>query len=82
LTSDFWGLIVGIRLFHYYVYFLYPIAFVCVLVGLIVYYTVVRSVRGEAKKPWLGGESQEAGISGVGTYKQGNAPVNVESVNN
>jgi len=70
LTSDFWGLIIGVRLFQYYVYFLYPVAFVCVILGLMIYYTVVRSVRGESKKPWLGGEEQEEGIAGIGTYKK------------
>jgi len=33
LTLDFWGLIIGIRLFGFYVYKLYPVAFVMVIVG-------------------------------------------------
>lgn len=70
LTSDFWGLLIGVKLFHYYVYWLYPIAFVCVVLGLTIYYVVVRGVEGEARKPWLGGEAQEAGVAGVGTYKK------------
>jgi solute carrier family 35, member F1/2 len=31
---DFWGLIIGIRLFGFYVYKLYPVAFVMVIIGL------------------------------------------------
>src|SRR6202022_3887812 len=31
---DFWGLIIGIRLFGFYVYKLYPVAFCMVIVGM------------------------------------------------
>jgi len=34
LMIDFWGLIIGIRLFGFYVYKLYPVAFVMVIVGM------------------------------------------------
>jgi solute carrier family 35 protein F1/2 len=33
-NSDFWGLIIGIRLFGFYVYKLYPVAFVMVIIGM------------------------------------------------
>jgi len=52
------------------VYKLYPVAFVMVIVGLTIYYAVVKNVEGEAMKPWLGGENQSGGIVGVGTYKR------------
>jgi hypothetical protein len=51
----------------------------CLILGLIIYYTIVRSVAGEALKPWLGGESQPMGIVGVGTYKKKYEPHNGSS---
>ncbi|EEB06788.1 membrane transporter [Schizosaccharomyces japonicus yFS275] len=65
LTSDFWSLIVGLRVFHYYVYWLYPIAFVCVLFGLCVYHIFVDATK-DAKKPWL---REGEGVDGVGMYR-------------
>ncbi|KAI8868766.1 DUF914-domain-containing protein, partial [Ramicandelaber brevisporus] len=37
LTSDFYGLVVGIAVFGYYMYWLYPVAFVLVVAGMIIY---------------------------------------------
>ncbi|MCJ1399775.1 hypothetical protein MMC11_002978 [Xylographa trunciseda] len=68
LTSNFWGAIIGIQVFGLTVYFLYPIAFVCIVGGLIIYF-VGKQVFGEALKPWLGG-NQEKGISGIGTARR------------
>ncbi|KAF1344504.1 hypothetical protein BDV97DRAFT_303787 [Delphinella strobiligena] len=68
LTGTFWGIIVGVRVFHYHIHFLYPIAFVLIIVGHFVYYGT-EGVLGEAKKPWLG-ENQEGGESGLGTAKR------------
>ncbi|KAF2084095.1 DUF914-domain-containing protein [Saccharata proteae CBS 121410] len=68
LTGNFWGVIIGIRVFHETVHWMYPIAFVLILVGLFVYF-LSESVLGEAKKPWLG-EDQAGGIDGVGTGKR------------
>ena len=68
LTSDFWGVIIGIHVFHLSVYYLYPIAFVLIVLGMFVYF-MTEGVMGEAEKPWLG-DRQEGGISGVGTAKQ------------
>ncbi|MCJ1473941.1 hypothetical protein MMC13_002597 [Lambiella insularis] len=68
LTSNFWGAIIGIQVFGLTVYYLYPIAFVCIVGGLIVYF-VGKQVYGEALKPWLG-RNQEKGISGIGTAKR------------
>ncbi|KAI0018130.1 solute carrier family 35 member F1 [Xylariomycetidae sp. FL0641] len=68
LTGNFWGTIIGIHVFGYPVHYLYPIAFVLILLGLITYY-LAGSMLGESKKPWLG-ENQEAGVAGVGTAKR------------
>lgn len=68
LTSDFWSLLIGIRVFGYYVYWLYPVGFVFTVLGMIVYYSMTSSL-GEAIKPWLGA-NQEGGIVGVGTAKR------------
>lgn len=68
LTMNFWGLIIGLKVFHYTVYFLYPIAFVLVVLGLFVYF-LMEGILGDAKKPWLG-ENQEKGVDGVGTGKR------------
>ncbi|KAL1625584.1 hypothetical protein SLS56_007243 [Neofusicoccum ribis] len=68
LTGNFWGVIIGIQVFHYTVHWMYPIAFVLIIVGLFVYF-LSESVLGEAKKPWLG-ENQEEGVAGVGTAKR------------
>lgn len=68
LTGNFWGTIIGIQVFGYAVHYLYPIAFVCIILGLVVYF-LAGSMLGESKKPWLG-ENQEGGIAGVGTAKR------------
>jgi solute carrier family 35, member F1/2 len=67
LTTNFWGTIIGIQVFGYTVYYLYPIAFVLIIVGLVVYF-LAGSVLGDSKKPWLG-EGQEGGVAGIGTAK-------------
>ncbi|KAI7287298.1 DUF914-domain-containing protein [Hortaea werneckii] len=68
LTGNFWGVIVGIQLFHYSVHWMYPIAFVLIIGGHFVYYGT-EGVLGEAKKPWLG-ENQEGGSDGLGTARR------------
>ncbi|RYP90643.1 hypothetical protein DL770_003244 [Monosporascus sp. CRB-9-2] len=68
LTGNFWGTIIGIHVFGYTVHFLYPIAFVCIILGLVVYF-LAGSMLGESKKPWLG-ENQEGGVAGIGTAKR------------
>lgn len=68
LTGNFWGVIVGIQLFHYHIHYLYPIAFVLIIGGHFVYYGT-EGVLGEAKKPWLG-ENQERGSDGFGTARR------------
>lgn len=68
LTGSFWGFVIGIKVFGLPVYYLYPIAFVLIMLGLVVYF-IGKQVLGEAKKPWLG-RNQERGISGVGTARR------------
>ncbi|EME84825.1 uncharacterized protein MYCFIDRAFT_187683 [Pseudocercospora fijiensis CIRAD86] len=68
LTGNFWGVIVGIKVFGYHVHWMYPIAFVLIMVGHFVYYGT-EGVLGEAKKPWLG-ENQEGGSDGIGTARR------------
>ncbi|KAK4502850.1 hypothetical protein PRZ48_006276 [Zasmidium cellare] len=68
LTGNFWGVIVGIKVFHYHVHWMYPIAFVLIMIGHFVYYGT-EGVLGEAKKPWLG-ENQEGGNDGIGTARR------------
>lgn len=68
LTMNFWGLIIGLRVFHLTVYWLYPIAFVLIVVGLFVYF-LFEGVLGDAEKPWLG-EEQEKGVDGIGTARR------------
>lgn len=68
LTAAFWGLLIGIEVFGMTIFWLYGVAFMCIIVGLVIYY-VMCDVLGESKKPWLG-ENQEEGVSGVGTARR------------
>jgi len=67
LTGNFWGVIIGIKVFGYTIYYLYPIAFVLIILGLITYF-LAGSMLGDSLKPWLG-KDQEQGVAGVGTAK-------------
>ncbi|KAI4720600.1 DUF914-domain-containing protein [Aureobasidium sp. EXF-10727] len=68
LTGTFWGIVVGTQVLGYHIHYLYPIAFVLIILGHFVYYGT-EGVLGEAKKPWLG-ENQELGESGLGTARR------------
>ena len=68
LTGNFWGVCIGVKVFHLSIHWMYPIAFVCILGGLIVYFVGKRAL-GEARKPWLG-DNQEQGVSGIGTARR------------
>ena len=68
LTGNFWGVCIGVKVFGYSIHYLYPIAFVCIMVGHVVYY-FGKKVLGEARKPWLG-RGQEGGVSGIGTARR------------
>ncbi|EHL01092.1 putative Uncharacterized solute carrier family 35 member [Glarea lozoyensis 74030] len=67
LTGNFWGVIIGINVFGYSIYYLYPIAFVLIILGLVCYF-LAGSVLGDSRKPWLGA-NQEGGVAGLGTAK-------------
>lgn len=67
LTANFWGTIIGIKVFGYVIHFLYPIAFVLIIIGQVVYF-LAGSMLGDSKKPWLG-TNQEHGVEGLGTAK-------------
>ncbi|KAI9376727.1 hypothetical protein BJX61DRAFT_157432 [Aspergillus egyptiacus] len=68
LTMNFWGVIIGIEVFKYTVHWMYPIAFVLIIIGQLIYY-LGRRVLGEARKPWLG-QNQERGVAGIFTAKR------------
>ncbi|PYH93194.1 DUF914 domain membrane protein [Aspergillus ellipticus CBS 707.79] len=68
LMMNFWGVIIGIGVFHYTVHWLYPVAFLLITIGQLIYY-VGRRVLGEARKPWLG-RNQERGVSGLFTARR------------
>ncbi|OJJ06211.1 hypothetical protein ASPVEDRAFT_314870 [Aspergillus versicolor CBS 583.65] len=68
LTMNFWGVIIGIEVFKYSVHWMYPIAFVLIIIGQLIYY-LGRKVLGEARKPWLG-RNQERGFAGIFTAKR------------
>ncbi|QIX00522.1 hypothetical protein AMS68_006039 [Peltaster fructicola] len=68
LTANFWGLLVGLSLFHLTPHWLYPVSFVLIIFGHFVYYGT-EGVLGEARKPWLG-EDQVEGVAGIGTAKR------------
>lgn len=67
LTGNFWGAAIGVQVFGYTIYYLYPIAFVMIILGLVVY-SLAGSMLGDSKKPWLGAD-QEDGVAGLGTAK-------------
>lgn len=68
LTGNFWGVVVGVKVFDLHIHWMYPIAFVLIMFGYFVYFGT-EGVLGEAKKPWLG-ENQEGGSDGIGTAKR------------
>lgn len=68
LTANFWGVVIGIEVFGYGIHWMYPIAFVLIMLGQVVYY-LGRRVLGESRKPWLG-RNQEKGVAGWGTAKR------------
>jgi solute carrier family 35 protein F1/2 len=67
LTMNFWGVCIGIEVFHYHIHWMYPIAFVLIIVGQLIYFLGKR-VLGESRKPWLG-KNQERGFAGLFTAK-------------
>jgi solute carrier family 35 protein F1/2 len=68
LTINFWGTAIGVSVFGDKIHWMYPIAFVLIIIGLVVYF-LSESFLGESRKPWLG-ENQEEGIAGLGTARR------------
>ncbi|KAF2864769.1 hypothetical protein BDV95DRAFT_673182 [Massariosphaeria phaeospora] len=68
LTGSFWGVAIGIEVFHLSIHWMYPIAFVLIILGQVLYFAR-QSMLAEAVKPWLG-EGQERGHAGLGTAKR------------
>lgn len=68
LTMNFWGVCIGVKVFHYHIHWMYPIAFVLIIVGQLIYY-LGRKALAEARKPWLG-RNQENGVAGLFTAKR------------
>ncbi|KAH7065832.1 hypothetical protein BKA63DRAFT_427370 [Paraphoma chrysanthemicola] len=68
LTGSFWGVAIGVKVFHLSIHWMYPIAFVLIIIGQVIYF-VRQSLVGEALKPWLG-QDQSKGHAGVGTAKR------------
>lgn len=77
LTANFWGVCIGVEVFHLSIHWMYPIAFVLIIFGQVFYY-LGRRVLGEARKPWLG-RNQEKGVSGIFTAKR---KIDTAAVNN
>ncbi|PVI05033.1 DUF914-domain-containing protein [Periconia macrospinosa] len=68
LTGNFWGVAIGIKVFHLQIHWMYPIAFVLILLGQVIYF-LRQGQLAEQVKPWLG-EGQEEGVAGIGTAKR------------
>lgn len=78
LTSNFWGVIVAVQAFHLTIHFLYPIAFVLIIIGQVIYFIGRQVFGSEALKPWLG-RNQEKGVVGIGTARRGRPAPDVET---
>ncbi|EMD85699.1 hypothetical protein COCC4DRAFT_54311 [Bipolaris maydis ATCC 48331] len=68
LTGSFWGVAIGVKVFGLKIHWMYPIAFVLIIIGQVIYF-LRQSTVGEALKPWLG-KNQERGHAGLGTAKR------------
>jgi len=68
LTGNFWGVAIGVKVLHLHIHWMYPIAFVLIIIGHILYFCR-QSMLAEANKPWLG-EQQEGGVAGIGTARR------------
>ena len=68
LTGSFWGVAIGVKVFHLHIHWMYPIAFVLIILGQVIYF-VRQTMLSEALKPWLG-QDQAKGHAGLGTAKK------------
>ncbi|ODQ64986.1 DUF914-domain-containing protein [Nadsonia fulvescens var. elongata DSM 6958] len=53
LTSDFWGLLVGAKLFRFKLYWLYPFGFLLTILGMVIYYLGPETLEHGHSKPGL-----------------------------
>jgi solute carrier family 35 protein F1/2 len=68
LTGSFWGVAIGVKVFHLGIHWMYPIAFVLIILGQVIYF-LRQTQLGDALKPWLG-EDQGKGHAGLGTARR------------
>jgi len=68
LTGSFWGVAIGVKVFGLTIHWMYPIAFVLIIIGQVIYF-IHQTMLSEALKPWLG-IGQEKGVAGIGTAKR------------
>ncbi|KAF2714638.1 DUF914-domain-containing protein [Pleomassaria siparia CBS 279.74] len=68
LTGNFWGVAIGVKVFHLNIHWMYYIAFVLIILGHVLYFCR-QSMLAESNKPWLG-ENQESGVAGLGTARR------------
>ncbi|GAA5879819.1 hypothetical protein JCM16303_004192 [Sporobolomyces ruberrimus] len=73
LTSDFFGLLIGLRVFGYKPYFLYFIAFPIVLVGLVVYFCAARPESLEINVVARGKQADKEAKNGKKVIGENNA---------
>ncbi|GAA5926954.1 uncharacterized protein JCM15063_000416 [Sporobolomyces koalae] len=64
LTSDFFGLLIGLRVFGYHPYWLYFVAFPIVLVGLVVYFCAARPESLEINVVARGKQAEREALNG------------------
>ncbi|KAH4256555.1 hypothetical protein HBI04_158850 [Parastagonospora nodorum] len=68
LTGSFWGVAIGVKVFHLSIHWMYPIAFVLIILGQVIYF-LRQTQLGDALKPWLGAD-QGKGHAGLGTARK------------
>jgi solute carrier family 35 protein F1/2 len=68
LTGSFWGVAIGVKVFHLSIHWMYPIAFVLIICGQVIYF-LRQTMLSEAAKPWLGAD-QSKGHAGLGTARR------------
>lgn len=68
LTGSFWGVAIGVKVFHLSIHWMYPIAFVLIILGQVIYF-LRQSQLGDALKPWLGAD-QSKGHAGLGSARK------------
>jgi solute carrier family 35 protein F1/2 len=68
LTGSFWGVAIGVKVLGLSIHWMYPIAFVLIILGQVLYF-IRQTTLSEALKPWLGAD-QSKGVAGVGTARR------------